>query len=750
MVDPASILERLNPPQREAVTYGEGPLLILAGAGSGKTRVITHRIAYLVGPMKIDPRRVVAMTFTNKAAGEMRERAERLSGQELAGAYLGTFHAFGLRILRAHSLEAGYPSGFVVYDTTDQQAAVRNALKELGVDDQNTSPRQVLAWISRQKNALRDPALVWESVFKPDQMLYPRCYELYEERLRRAAAVDFDDLLLQVIRLFRRQPELAARYAGRIEWLLVDEYQDTNPMQYALIRELTTRHQNICCVGDEDQSIYRFRGADIRNILDFTRDFPAAHVVKLEQNYRSTTTILAAADAVIARNTERYRKKLWTENLPGEKIRLHHAADDRGEADFVVEEMLRLARTGGVPLDNMAVLYRVNATSRLFEDRLTSRGIPYRVIGSLRFYERKEIKDLLAWVRLVVHSDSDEDFLRAAQTPPRGLGPATLQELTQRARAGNRSLHAATRAVLADPQGFSGRAMGALENFLGTLTDLANLVKDMTTRNTLTSVVEAIGFKEYLERHHPEDSRNRLENIDSLVAAAAEHDDAGAPGGLGGFLDRVCLRSDTDEVQGARGPQLMTVHSAKGLEFDVVFVVGLNRGLFPHTRSQNETGGLEEERRLMYVAMTRARHRLFLTCATSRFMNGNSTATTPSEFLEDIPRKLLIASQAMGEREQTLSTSRTKSPWPRPSDPAPTPPAGIRGPASPRRIERDQDAEGSGQAQFHVGMRVLHPDFGPGTIVQTSGKGRNLILNISFDVAGRRRILPAYVSLMPA
>lgn len=725
--------------------------MILAGAGSGKTRVITHRIAWLVGPRGVDPRRVVAMTFTNKAAGEMRARAERLLGQELAGAFLGTFHAFGLRLLRRHAPEAGFPSGFVVYDTADQQSLVKAILKDLGREDQKYSPREVLAWISRQKNSLRNPESLAMNHPRPDHSLFLTCFAEYENRLRRAGAVDFDDLLLQVIALFRKHPGLAERYARQIEWLLVDEYQDTNPMQYALIQHLAARHQNLCCVGDEDQSIYRFRGADIRNILSFTRDFPRARVIKLEQNYRSTTTILEAAAGVISRNTERHPKALWTENRQGEPIRQHLALDDREEADFVVGEMLRLARAEELPLDDMAVLYRTNACSRLFEDRLTARGLAYRVIGSLRFYERKEIKDLLAWVRLLVHPDADEDFLRAAQTPPRGLGAATLQEVSRRARQGGRPLTTAAQGALADPQGLSGRALGALGNFLGTLADLRTLVEPLSTRKALIAVAEALDFAGYLEQHHPADFRARMENIAALVSAAGEHDEAGAPGGLVGFLDRVSLRSDTDEVAGTKGPLLMTVHSAKGLEFDVVFLAGLNQDLFPHSLSKSEAGGIEEERRLMYVALTRARRHLFLTYATTRFLYGKKTPSPPSEFLADIPPHLLKATFSPALHTGAPAPRLPAGRWSPVNAEKPTAPAGIRGPTSGRKVEFDAECVArEGTSLFRVGMRVRHPQFGCGVILQARGQGERLVLKIHFDQAGQRRIMPSFVTLMPA
>ncbi len=761
-IDQDRLLERLNPPQRAAVTHGEGPLLILAGAGSGKTRVITHRIAWLVGIAGADPRQVVAMTFTNKAAREMRERAESLLRYDLGGAYVGTFHAFGLRLLRMHALDAGYPPSFVVYDSADQLAAVRASLKELSVDDRSVTPKQLLAWISRQKNALVEPEAAAARALTSQDALSARVYGLYAERLKRAGAMDFDDLLVQLIRLFRARPDVADRHARRIRWLLVDEYQDTNPIQYALIRLLAARHRNVCCVGDEDQSIYAFRGADIRNILDFERDFKDATIVKLEQNYRSTRNILAAATAVIRHNANRHDKTLWTDNPAGARLRLHTAQDDRAEADFVVETMLGQAREQGIPLDQVGVLYRTNATSRLFEDRLMARKIPYRVVGSLRFYERKEIKDVLAWLRLLVHPDSDEDFLRAAQTPPRGLGETTLGELARRAREANISLHAAARDALAVPAGLNARAVNALASFLGTIRDLTDLTRDVSTAAAVTSTIEAIDYALHLEKAHPEDHVSRAENLDALASAAEEHDEADAPEGLAGFLDRVSLRSDTDDVAGERGPSLMTVHSAKGLEFDAVFLAGLNEELFPHSFSAGEPEGLEEERRLMYVALTRARKTLTLTAARFRHVFGQLTFALPSRFLDEIPAELLHRT-GDGDRG-LLGGTGLRSPFGRDGDAlddfagygrAPVEPrsrpAGIparRG--GPRRVEREPEVAPAGHAAggYRPGMRIVHPQFGSGTVLSASGKGKSLTLDIRFERAGRKKILAAYTTLV--
>jgi DNA helicase-2/ATP-dependent DNA helicase PcrA len=729
MLDASAILEPLNPAQREAVSHGEGPLLILAGAGSGKTRVITHRIAYVLAQHGAAPREIVAMTFTNKAADEMRERVEQLVGYDIAGAYIGTFHAFGLRVLRTHAMDAGYAPGFVVYDTADQQAVVRAAMKEIGIDTKEVPPRRVQTWISRRKNQLIDPDGARDDASTPLDRLFADVYEHYESALRRSDAVDFDDLLVKVIRLLRRREDIADRYARRIRWLLVDEYQDTNPMQYALIQLLGRVHANVCCVGDEDQSIYGFRGADIRNILDFTRDFPDARIIKLEQNYRSTGRILEAASGIIQRNLGRHDKTLWTENPTGLKLRLHLAQDDREEARWVAERIVSAAEEIGCPLEQVAILYRTNATSRPFEDRLTAAGVPYRVLGSLRFYERKEVKDLLAWLRMLVHPHSDQDFLRAVSTPPRGIGAKTLEELGRLAAEQEGSLWSATQHVVRTGAGLGSRARLALTRFTELVRDLSELSERIATSATVTSVLDAIDYPSYLEKSYPSDYESRGENLDALAVAAQEHDEGGAPEGLAGFLDRVSLRSDSEDVRGDRGPALMTVHTAKGLEFDAVFLVGLNEALFPHARSLHDEHALEEERRLMYVAMTRARKLLTLSAAHFRRAFGDIARTEPSRFLGEIPAETV--EQLDGPRPMPGSRlGRT---------------ALGRG-AEPRA---PREAEPSSSTGFRPGMRVRHPSFGSGRILSTTGEGNRLTLVIRFDRKGRKRISAAHTTLVP-
>ncbi len=739
MLDPKKLLETLNPPQQDAVTHGDGPLLILAGAGSGKTRVITSRIAWLISQHGVDPRGIVAVTFTNKAAAEMRERAESALGHDISGAFLGTFHSFGLRILRMHAAEAGYPPSFVIYDTTDQRALVRQISRDLKVDEKEFPARQAIAIISEAKTDLISPSAMLADSHSPAAKTWAEIYREYEKRLKRAGAMDFDDLLVQVIYLFRKHPHIQEKYAQRTQHLLVDEYQDTNPIQYLMIRALAGERRNVCCVGDEDQSIYSFRGADIRNILDFERDYPDARVIKLEQNYRSTSTILAAASAVIRNNMDRHDKKLWTGNPEGEKIALHQARDDREEADLVIADMLHVSRQGHTSLRDMAILYRTNACSRLFEDRLVQKNVPYRVVGSLRFYERREIKDVLAWLRMVVQPHSDQDFLRAASVPPRGLGEKTLASVREIADRNGVSYHEATLDALRHPDALPSRAIKPLTNFIAMIRDLTTFVSSMKTKDALEQIIETIGYERYLEKSFPTDFRSRIENLGALINAAAEHDEKGAPEALAGFLDRVSLRSDTDDVEGEQGPLLMTIHSAKGLEFDHVYIVGFNEGLFPHQLSLSTPEGIEEERRLVYVAITRARRRLVLSMAQLRYNFGNAVRTLPSPFLAEIPAEVL---------RSTRYAPPTRKSAPTPVSRHRTPAAGTAKRAGELTYVKDAP-DYSGEGAPEPGMKVRHPKFGQGLVLNIRGTGAGTTVEIRFKDYGLKRVMPKYVPLLP-
>jgi DNA helicase-2/ATP-dependent DNA helicase PcrA len=576
------------------------------------------------------------------------------------------------------------------------------------------------------------------------------CYAEYQKRLLASNAADFDDLLVKVLELFSRDAEVAARYGRRCRYLLVDEYQDTNHVQYRLIQALAATHGNVCVVGDPDQSIYRFRGADIRNILAFERDFPEARTVKLEQNYRSCQRILAAADGVIAQNRERHEKTLWTENEEGALLSYLPAPDDRAEAEWVVDRIEALEREG-LSDEELAVLYRTNAQSRVFEDRLSARGRPYRVVGSLRFYERKEIKDLLAYLRLCLDPDDELAWVRAAGTPPRGIGARTLESLRGLAQERSCSLGAAAEAALREGL-LAERALRALRDFLDLLRDLRETAATVGSAALVGTIVKVIDYGAYLERTHPEDAASRMENVDALMSAAEEYDEEGNGEGLTGFVDRSSLRSETDEVSGERGVTLMTIHAAKGLEFDGVFLVGLEENIFPHVRSLAHESDLEEERRLCYVAMTRARHRLFLSSCAARRQFGDFVSNEPSRFLAEVPAELLASPEEREVPRPGYRHLREGGVWGRPARPgrAAASPARPRPVPGERRVVADADSSDVSADDLRPGTWVRHPMFGEGRVLSREGEGQNLKLTIRFTDHGTKKILPRYTTLVPA
>jgi len=732
----------LNAAQREAVTHISGPLLVLAGAGSGKTRVITHRIAHLVLNVGIPASRIVAVTFTNKAAAEMRERVGRLLGSRSADGWIGTFHALCLRILRRDGEAIGLSSGFNIYDTDDQRALIKRVLKELGPQDSSENPRSFLSRISRAKNALQSPEQIERQAFTHSQRLLAEVYTLYEQALRKANAVDFDDLLLRSIQLFRDCPEVADGYSARCEQLLVDEYQDTNRPQYLLVRALAARHGNVCVVGDEDQCIYRFRGAELRNILEFETDHGDARTIRLEQNYRSTGTILRAAGAVVRNNRRRKGKTLWTENPVGDKIELFQAPDDRAEAARVAQRVTELEARW--PYEAMAVLYRTNAQSRQLEEIFRRDRIPYQVVGSVQFYARKEIKDLLAYLKLTANPADDVSFRRIVNTPTRGIGDTTMQTLDHVART--------TRLPLMQAAGYAlerdllpTRPAKMLAGFMALMADLAERASTSPVARLLDHVVDKTGYEAYLDRAYAGLGSERMENVRALISGAVEYEEEVDSTSLLGFLDRTALVSDADDVGRRPGVSMMTIHCAKGLEFPLVFVVGLEENLFPHPMASGTDEDIEEERRLCYVAMTRARERLFLSNARFRRAQGAFTSNPPSRFLAEIPEALLeqVSPQsddflgdwsAHGQRETYSSAGSSAARAAR----RPKPPAA---PARPRTTGAPSP-DG-----YSLGAFVRHPRFGAGRISAREGSGKNLKLTIQFTNHGSKKILPAYTKL---
>src|SRR3989441_7946703 len=685
-----NLLSSLNEQQREAVTSADGPLLILAGAGSGKTRVIAHRIAYLIAERGIWPRNILAVTFTNKAAEEMRNRVNKiLEGLELGSVPLiSTFHSLCVRVLRRdiEALNAGYTRSFTIYDQDDTVRLARNCLRDLGLDDKQLAPRSVQAAISAAKNRGEDAeAFTARAQFIDERRAsIARGFQLYEERLHKNNALDFDDLLIKAVRLLRDVPEVRERYNDRFRYLLVDEYQDTNQLQFALIRLLTEWQQNICVVGDPDQSIYRWRGADIKNILKFEEHFPSAKVIRLEENYRSTQNILDVASGVIKHNVERKEKALWTQNPPGERIRYYQALDAESEARFVAGKIQE--HVSVEPDLRAAVLYRTNSQSRVFEEAMRRASLSYNIVGGFSFYERMEVRDIIAYLKLAMNPHDSIALQRVINTPPRGIGKMTLDEIENRTRELGISHWDAISDLIADERRLSARASAALANFQRIVNRLAVKVEEILSTNPgglsaedeaegriessspVSDLVKAAildtGYENALKSENSDEAEGRLENLQELVNAAVDYDEQGAEG-LRDFIDHSALVADTDQYKADVPVTLMTAHSAKGLEFPLIFIVGLEDGLFPHSRSLSDASDIEEERRLCYVAMTRAERFLYVSHAVKRRVYGEELASEPSQFLNEMPLELI---EDVSRGRSWLSFARGSQPVARAAD----------------------------------------------------------------------------------
>lgn len=632
----ASLIAGLNEQQRGAVLQTEGPVLIIAGAGSGKTRVITHRIAHLIRNVGVSPEQILAVTFTNKAAKEMRQRVYQLSGSDARGAWICTFHAMCVRILRADIDRLGYDPAFSIYDDNDQTAIIKECIAPFGKTAKE--PGYYRAAIGRFKNQMMSVDAVTAQAQTPNDRKVAQVYSLYQRKLREQNALDFDDLLLLTVRLFQEHPDILDVYQERFRYIMVDEYQDTNHLQYALIQLLASKYRNLCIVGDDFQSIYSFRLADISNILGFQRDYPDAKVFKLEQNYRSTQTILEAAGSVIAFNENQIQKRLWTENGQGEPVQICSCPTDRHEAQWVANEILFMQRD--YRLSDIAVLYRTNAQSRMIEEECIKNRIPYRLIGGLRFYDRKEVRDILAYLRLINNPKDSLSLQRIINTPKRGIGAKTLQAYATYANDQELSLFEAL--CNSEACGVTGRAAIAMERFTELVEYYHERQDEMTVVDLIKAILNRFDYKSVYDTAKEKD-QERLENIDELVRVAEEFDRRqGAEGTLKGFLDYVALLTELDrDDEDADMVTLMTVHASKGLEFPVVFMIGMEESLFPHFRSVETLFGIEEERRLCYVGMTRARERLILTHAESRMVAGKPSETFPSRFLDEIPPELV-------------------------------------------------------------------------------------------------------------
>ena len=755
-------LEKLNPEQKDAVLHRDGPLLILAGAGSGKTRVITFRIAYLIGDGHASPDEVLAVTFTNKASQEMRERVESLIGSTAEGVWLSTFHALCARLLRREAPKIGLSRDFVIYDSSDQVAVVKQAQRELGIDEKLVPPRMALARISQAKNRMEGPDSLrggWN--IREEQTA--KIYERYLVALDDANALDFDDLLLKTVELFEKSEQVREFYARKFKYVMVDEYQDTNRPQYLLIRRLAAVHRNIAVVGDPDQSIYKWRGADLRNILDFEHDFPDAYVVRLEQNYRSTQTILDAASAVISQNRNRKDKRLWTDRKGGSRIVYFRGNDELEEADFITRS-LKQYRSGDVDA-LMAVLYRTNAQSRAVEDSLMRENIPYKIIGGVRFYERKEIKDALAYLKLIINPHDDVSLRRVINVPARGIGKGvmdSLQAISPNAviedappllAAGLQEVSSArslwARLVFAIDDGrLTPRATASLVVFRDLITSLADVARKDSVSIAIGKMLDQTGYVKDLRDDNSEESNERIENLMELVSAAREYETRDADASLGGFVDRLSLLSEADEESGSRDARvwLMTMHAAKGLEFPLVIIAGLEEGLFPHSRSREDLEELEEERRLCYVGMTRAQSQLILTSAARRRVFGEYQSTEPSRFLDEIPAELI-------ERIAPTYASAYQSSFTHGHYEFRTNPYGRKGKA-PRFREGEEsyryEDEDQSSPQLRPGMRVRHAQFGVGTVVAVEEHNDDMKITVRFNLVGVKKLLAKYAKLEPA
>ncbi len=737
-----AIFGGLNPQQREAVETTEGPLLVLAGAGSGKTRVLTSRIAYLIGVCGIPADQILAVTFTNKAAGEMKERVEKLLGPVAAEVSIGTFHSIGVRILRRDIGHLARSRGFVIYDDSDSIGVVKDVLKSEGMDPKVHDPRRIRWQIDQWKNAGLLPPAAADRASDIDEELMARLYGLYQRKLADAEALDFGDLLLLTAELFRSHPRVLEYYQNKYAYVLVDEYQDTNGVQYGMVAQLAAKHNNLCVVGDPDQSIYAWRGADIRNILDFEQDYTDAKVIKLEKNYRSTQPILSAASAVISNNLDRKDKDLFTDREGGSPIRFFEAEDDRKEGRFVVEKLLQANRGEGVAYGHIAILYRTNAQSRVFEEELLKYDVPYTIVGGQRFYDRAEIKDVMAYLRLLVNPKDDQALRRIVNKPVRGIGKAGFEKVESLAAGRGIPLLEGMRAAVETKA--AGRSTGKMAAFVDMMDGFANLLAGFSLDDLIAHILDGTGYIRALEKEDTPEAETRVDNLRELLSSARDFQalnedelEGEERTELELYLDQVALISDLDSYEDREDRvSLMTVHSAKGLEFPIVFLVGLEERIFPHASSSRDAAGLEEERRLCYVAMTRAMEHLFITCAAERYRYGDRTYQTPSRFLQEIPDELIetLGTAERGARSRAGASSYGGGKSGGSSD----------GGRFDYSYSQDDGEGGEGVA---VGTRVRHPVFGRGEVLSIEGSDLKQKLVIKFERAGVKKVMVRYANL---
>ncbi len=712
------ILDGLNPVQREAVQNTEGPLLLLSGAGSGKTRVITHRIAYLIQERSVSPFNILAVTFTNKAAEEMRNRLVDLVGLASRLLWVATFHSTCVRILRQDIDKLGYKTSFTIYDDADQLTLMKQILKQRKLQESRCNPRAVLHTISHAKNGLID----WRSYAVGASGVYEemaaQLYKDYQRHLIENNALDFDDLIMLTVQLFHEHPDVLELYQERFRYIMVDEYQDTNKAQYQLIRQLSHKYRNLCVVGDDDQSIYGWRGADVRNILDFEKDYQDTAVLRLEQNYRSTSNILEAAYEVVRNNRNRKEKKLWTEKPSGEKLFVYEAPDETIEAAFIVDTIYQQHQQGRHYSD-FAVFYRMNAQSRTIEDALRTANIPYKIVGSVRFYERREIKDVLCYLRILVNRLDAVSLRRIVNVPRRGIGATTMQRLDAYAASEMISLFEAMKHVDQIPNLRNATAL-KIQQFVQTIEDID---LDQSPTGVIEELLESSGYVDALQQEGTVEAETRIENVRELLSAAKEYEEREEDSTLAGFLETVTLVSDTDEYdEQSDQVTLMTLHSAKGLEFPVVFLTGLEEGVFPHQRAFQSELQMEEERRLCYVGITRAEEQVFLTSAVERRIFGNTWRNLVSRFIEEVPPDLLAYPQRKELKRRPVVSS----------------------------FDPDEDSGNTAPLLYQMDERVSHAKWGRGTIIDVSGHGSDIRVTILFDSGTQKTLMAEYARLQPA
>lgn len=745
-----SIYDTLNEPQREAVYYTEGPLLILAGAGSGKTRVLTHRIAYLIEEKGVNPWNILAITFTNKAAGEMRERVDRLVGFGSESIWVSTFHSMCVRILRRHISLLGYDTNFTIYDADDQKTLMKDVCKLLQIDTKIYKERALLAAVSHAKNELVTPEEFRLNAGGDfSQRKIAEVYEEYEKQLKANNALDFDDLLIKTVQLFQTQADVLEYYQERFRYIMVDEYQDTNTVQFELVRLLASKYRNLCVVGDDDQSIYKFRGANIKNILNFEQYFEDAKVIKLEQNYRSTSNILNAANAVIRNNAGRKDKTLWTDNGEGEKIQFRQFDSAYDEAEYIVDDIRKRVREKEYSYHDNVILYRTNAQSRMFEEKFVTANIPYKIVGGINFYARREIKDLLAYLKTVDNGKDDLAVRRIVNVPKRGIGLTSINRVQDYAAAYNIGFYDALRAVDLIPN--IGRGASKLESFVALIEHFKTDAEDMSISDLLKEIIEETGYIESLQAEDMVEAETRIENIDELLSKVAayeeECEDRNEPASLSGFLEEVALVADIDSLdEDTDYVVLMTLHSAKGLEFPNVYLAGMEDGLFPSymTITADDPEEVEEERRLCYVGITRAEKELTLTCARRRMIRGETQYNKMSRFLKEIPMELLSTGAAFTKDKEEPEVK--VSAYMQAKQAFKAKPFGGSTPYSQSPAKSFGKPSGKG-LDYKTGDRVRHIKFGEGTVTAIIEGGRDYEVTVAFDTAGTKKMFAAFAKL---